>query len=594
MSIERSPALDSILCITVDNSPIVGRYLEDPGLLSSDTLTEPSVLRPYSYRYSGTSIVTVRSTTAAPTAYSPGTPIVAAFTVTSGGSTLRSAYGGIWNIPGPQYDHSCSYDGNGNNVRFRYDLPVQQCTESILLSSTSCEAFSADRLITNLRIGTDPSSLPSIPTTWTNITIGTVSLIDPSSGAIKIGSVNDLTSNWDSTSCTCSGAVVGIAYQVMYTATTGIITSVTADVVIATYLNQSSTLCGKEPVTIPVSSSVIFIANTQPANGVSYGSSNAARYDRSGSPGYRWNAPLLGGVLIAESGINPLTNTPSATDRVAIARSAPPGLLSLFSRVDTTGGSHLNGLSVRGPSPNGYCVMNPTGNGKDSALPIGVNFGEDLSISCSMNLNVNELANLCATPANVPKYFGLGSMNTSYSGTLNTISHIGIYGNSDPWKVWQWLKLDAPTPSTSAVWDATKQTCTGIVTGIDIEFLYAAVGSAENPQYKIISSRIMYPTETWTFSREDIRTHTPVAKQTFLFRTTVTYTEYKAAADPLLIAPAPPVIPKIPSDLWYPFDTADASATAYLTTSNAVPITVAYPFVIMISLISTVVLMVRG
>jgi hypothetical protein len=572
MSVEGSPAVDSILCVAVDNSPILGRFLEDPGSLSSDVLSDPGVARKYSFKTSGnTGARDLPQGAAGPSSYNVGAKIPAAM-AQGGAVPLRTAYGGWWALPLPGADGSCSFSGGGSPFAgFRRDVPASQCVVSQPLSSAVCSALSADRLVGSLRIGLSPRASTSSSSGWASVTVGSVSIANGTDGTVRDGTASDLTAAWDATSCTCTGAVVAVAYRVTYAVATSTIASVIADVTVADVSGgPAGASCGASPVPVPLTSSVSFVADTA-APGASYSSSSAVRYERSGAPGYRVGSPVLGGVLIARSGVNPSSTSPSGTDRLAVTRSAPPGILGAMADDSGTGFS-LAGLTVRGPSMDGSCAAyTPTLGvvGGDRALPLAVRFGEDMSATCGLALDEAALAALCSASASVPAFFGLGLMNATAGSAPVPATHVGIFGNSDPWKAWQWARLDTGVLPTSASWDAARRTCTGIVSGIDIELLTASVGSAANPQHKIVAGRVSYATDSWAYSQEQ---GAPAAAgtgvQTFLLRTTVTFTEYKTA-DPTVFAPAPPVIPKIPSDLWYPFQTADDAAAQPFVTSGS-------------------------
>jgi hypothetical protein len=43
MALDALPAMENVLCITVDNSPLVGTFLGDVGLQSADVLSQPQL-----------------------------------------------------------------------------------------------------------------------------------------------------------------------------------------------------------------------------------------------------------------------------------------------------------------------------------------------------------------------------------------------------------------------------------------------------------------------------------------------------------------------------------------------------------------------
>lgn len=81
---------------------------------------------------------------------------------------------------------------------------------------------------------------------------------------------------------------------------------------------------------------------------------------------------------------------------------------------------------------------------------------------------------------------GLFSTGTglTYSGQD---AYVGIWGDADPDNINDWLKVDvAATASVpSSTWTEATATCSNVVTGARVNILYARVGSAANPQFKI-------------------------------------------------------------------------------------------------------------
>lgn len=550
----------------MDNSPILGRYLVDPGSLSPDVLDTAGVTRKFSYKQA-----TSAYTPSTNNFFDVGDRIPAA--ISTGGGVLRSGYGGYWGLRLAGPDGACATDGPGNYLQFRVDVPPQQCALHRTLNAQTCEALSSDRLLTNLRIGTSPVSNPSSVSgsSFVPVTVGVVTVANAATGLLTAGTNTSLVSAWDATTCTCSGAVVGVDYRVTYShASLQVIQSVVADVVVSS-ITQALGVCGSEPVDTPLTAAATFLADSTPTT--SYADSSASRYQRSGMPGYIQGSPVLAGVLVAQPGGDP--SAPASTDKLAIQRSAPEGLDSQFADLDNGVGFSLANLHLRGPAVDGSCVAYSAlaAAGADRALPLAVLFGEDMTASCALKLDVTQLQALCVASSTVQSYIGLGVINASLlsGGEYAAPTHVGMLGNSDPWKVWQWSAVQKGSAPGAASWDSVHQTCTGITTGIDVEFLVAAIGAASNPQYKIVASRTRYATDNWAYSREDVRTSSPALPQTFMLRSTVTFTEY-TVDDTTVFAAAPPVIPKIPSDLWYPFQTADDTAALPFISSSAVSI----------------------
>jgi tectonic-1/3 len=263
---------------------------------------------------------------------------------------------------------------------------------------------------------------------------------------------------------------------------------------------------------------------------------------------------------------------PAATDKLAIARSAAADAAAVFTDGAAGVGTAGMGLTLRGPAPDGTCVAYDAAAaaGTDAALPVPVRFGEDMAFACAMSLTPAQLQALCgASPAALLSRIGLGTVAPP-GANRTAFTHIGVLGNADPFKAWQWLALQVSTPTAAATFDAVASRCDGLVTEVDVEFLTARVGEVHNPQPKIIAARVKYATGAWAYTREDVRGGVlPVPPQAFRLLTTVTWTEYAAQTTSDYIPPAPPVIPPLPSDLFYPFVRSTGAADSALTVSAA-------------------------
>jgi hypothetical protein len=283
-------------------------------------------------------------------------------------------------------------------------------------------------------------------------------------------------------------------------------------------------------------------------------------------------APVVAGVLLSQAnGYFDPSTAPDAADKLAIARAAPADAASVFTGADAGVGTAGMGLSVRGPATDGTCAAYSAAAaaGTDAAAPVAITYGDDLAFACSLSLTPAQLQTLCAgSPAAVLPYFGLGRSGVPGSTNVTAFTHVGILGNADPFKTWQWLALDVNAPTAAATFDAVAQRCDNLVTEVDIEFLTAKVGEVHNPQSKIIAARVRYVTGSWGFTREDVRNTAPAVAQPFRLLTTVTWTAFNPQTAADYVPPAPPVIPPLPSDLFYPFVTATGAADSALTVSS--------------------------
>jgi tectonic-1/3 len=226
--------------------------------------------------------------------------------------------------------------------------------------------------------------------------------------------------------------------------------------------------------------------------------------------------------------------------------------------------------------------------GADAATAVPVRFGENLASSCELSLSRAALRSLC--PLGTAPFLGFGGMTVGSAAApaATTPKLVGIMGNADPWKPWEWLPIALPSapplgswqaPANAGVWEragVNTGTCSGIATGLDVEFLVAPVGAVDNPQAKIVGVQATYRTGEWTYGSGAAGGGTPggEANQTFLLTTTVTFTQVGSGAAGAAVAykPAPPIIPPMPADIWYPFSVSasgDAGSQIFVPASGS-------------------------
>ncbi len=570
MSIDSAPGINSILCVSVDNSPLSGVFLADPGAPSIEALSSPAVARGATYNPPSRSAQWAPVTLAEVAGqYVAGARVQAAVASASGAAPQRPVSSGWWALPAPDANGQCG-SAPTDFARVRTAVAPRQCARApALLSPATCEAWGSARLLGDLRLATGPGQNPSPLTApqlgpqygWVGVATGAVwagnaatGLSVPSGSGALAASQQPAFSVPPGGGCTCSGVVTAIAYTVSFNGLSGAITGATADLVVAN-VTLSAADCAASAVSAPLTVSLAWVDSAAPAP--------APALERSGAPGYALGAPVLAGVLITQSGAAPAAA--AGSDKLAIARGVPANSrLGVFGSEMALGVSFsAAGLALRGPAAGGVCAAPLAGAGVpafgsaglDGASVVPVTFGEDVSVSCTVALDAVALGALCAAAAGAPPgYMGFWPVNAS--GALAALpTHVGMLGNAHPWKAWQWAGISAPAayPPAPVAFDANNGVCTGVPATLAVEFLWASVGESGNPQSRILGVRYRYISDSWALSREDVRTTAPAAPQTFAFATTVTWTQYGSSAPVPYVAPAPNVLPTLPSDLWFPF-----------------------------------------
>jgi Protein of unknown function (DUF1619) len=532
----------------------------------------------------------------------------------------------------------CSAAGDaGANVGFYQDTPLRSCVRPILMTASTCQTLSAVYATAALLVSNSPAStLATAATTFTRVTLGNVfklwsngTLYKYTSASAAAAAVAATAYSTTPDSCVCSDAAIGITYRFLVSSSTNTITGVVADVVTSDIVQPIAECNAGVETSVPFSGSVHFIPDqaSQQAISSSLSNDNVLPTTRSGAPGYLNGRPVLAGVMITSSGAPPASA--ASTDQKAVTRSVPAassfllasaasnstgvgtGFMGLFLRGGSDGTSMVSTTSyTNGGGNGGLCVPYPsipvgTSSGQplypsDPATQVPVTFGEDAVVGCSMRLTYNEFASLCqGSPSSLLQYLGISSVDPTTGngnngpGLLSTFglrltpTHVGTIGSADPLKSWQWLPLTAPaTTPAAASWDATSGTCTGILSGIQLQFLTAPTGQVGNPQQRIVAARYTYVTDTWRWNRapggSQIASTTNTqgfsssatvgfagdATQVLTLRSTVTWVSMAAQVEGFT-PPAPPVVPPLPSDLFYPFLTSSSSTEQGLTVSGA-------------------------
>ncbi|XP_014775388.2 tectonic-3 [Octopus bimaculoides] len=169
-----------------------------------------------------------------------------------------------------------------------------------------------------------------------------------------------------------------------------------------------------------------------------------AYFKRSGNPGYIRGEPLLAGTKI---------NLPTGRS-----------IINLSS-------DRTNWLTIPQPSPDGSC------SGK-SRVP--VTFGVDMRSGCFLKLKLSDLSIQCKNLE------GMSNILWQQNAT-----HVATFGNSPVEFVADWLTIFEQNKPPQPQFEAPDQ-CTQVVTGMQIQVLYAKVGSINNPQPKIIGVSLTY------------------------------------------------------------------------------------------------------
>ena len=514
-------SLDSLLCVSYDNSESRGRYYTDPGYPNPNVFGTARGTKDYSLE-NYAEFDNYMDNLLLNTVYSKGNfiPIASIDGVEDATNDdvlihydLRSVLGGYLPLPGDNIDGLCSEDGS--YVQFEEEIIGQTCTRNILQANrerTCHYDLSYRKMTTDLMIGTTPNVKPSSTSTvgttggstgsdFFNVTLNSVTYRDINTNAetaINLATFGE--TSWDSVTNICSNTLLDLSYTLTYDAD-GYLKNAIADITV-TNLELSATT----DTTFVQTYSVLFENENSGAIDTSTDKGNIIARSKSGNPGYLVGKPVLGGFL----------KTVDSNQAIAISN---------------------RGITTLGFSPDGTCANVPT----DSTIT----FGTDQMSGCYLSVTRQELADICN---------GISSWvdGTTYIPNFLSYnaSYVGIFGNADPLDISQWLEIDVQSDAITTLWDDTLGVCVDLPTSINYKFLTTPAGSVSAPQNKIISAQISYTKQTIRWRGSSIDT---TLKQRIPFYSTVSFIEYEDTSMVNYDLPNPKLVISLPYDVFYPF-----------------------------------------
>jgi hypothetical protein len=254
---------------------------------------------------------------------------------------------------------------------------------------------------------------------------------------------------------------------------------------------------------------------------------NVAKRTRSGNPGYLLGAPVL------------YSSSISGTAQVEVKEG-----LTVPSAFSLAPSQNFGGLA-------GTCPKTT------ETIPLAtVPFGYSTTTGCSVELSVTELEQLCCeNNGNC-----VGTFDSEYTdstgvpfflrpNSATASRYIGIYGNADPSSREQWVSYAAPTVPLSRSWVSSTGTCTGMTTSLNYKFLVTKTGESKNPQDKIVAIQVTYGVSDVRIAKSALDSE---EKGRVQFTTTVSFIRDDGSLEGYS-PPDPPVLFKVPYDVFYPF-----------------------------------------
>eukprot|EP00605_Chrysophyceae_sp_TOSAG23-4_P000774 GSChrysophyteH1.ASY1.ANO1.863.1 assembled CDS len=430
--------------------------------------------------------------------------------------SLYSTDTGYFSIPASDFDGRCN---DFNFAGFEQDVDPRSCQRELFSGNTAlytaqCEKdFSVARYVEDLYLASAANVRATTlnPTAVVEVTVNTISHVDQSTNAAQ-----DVTAAWTGNNCDvpyCQNIVTSVVYTVTHASSAaGTITSVKADVVVTDFARDASV----DTQVFTQTFGVDFISSFGGTS--SQGSGNQVTRSKSGNPGYLMGKPVLVGELQAASG-STLQTIAQSTDGFQVSTSI------------------------------GKC---PAGSNKGYQ---SLSFGYDMNTGCQLELTRPELKNLCCTGSSdctpdAPSPYAATSGWPNFLSLPAETQYVGVYGNADPLDVSQWTAVSVRSSSANSNWNAQTGVCTNMKSGLHYKFLVASSGEKDFPQSKIVGVEVEQVVSDW-FS--NIPYTDDVSTQTFNLEITASFVFKESSDLEGYVPPAPPVLFKVPHDVFYPF-----------------------------------------
>lgn len=572
-------AVGDALCIEKYNFATAGDYYTDVDTQSSDIFTSTYATKDYNYgddSYTSTTL----------DAYYDQGDNIAAFKGQSS-AELFSTSTGYFSLPAADYAGQCN---DYNFVTFENNVDERSCSRQLEyadadLFAKQCESsFAVDQYVQALYVGAT-ADVDAASNTGTNYASNVVQV---TIGSIFYEQLNDtmlynVTTDWMENAChtkahnsaaswiattdnacrfaiegrdpytpnlpVCQNMVKSVAYTVTHDGdAAGTITKVVADVVIADVQRETHHFSTTEqPYTAAFNQTVgsmitqKFSVTFKGAYTGTASSSNANLVERarSGNPGYLMGKPVLFGASTTDSSSN--TYIAQTVEGVQV-----PSPITKFDPADSASFG-------KGKCPELY--------GKTSLESIA--FGYDMSSSCTLELTRQQLEGLCCRGSTYcsSTYSDVAPLYTDSTGEpyfFSNVSagYVGIWGNSDPLVTSQWTEVNVRTSSAVRDWDKYTGICTGMASGIAYKFLVAKQGETQFPQNKIVAAEVEYITSDWY---SNVPYNDTMTTQSFPVTVTAEFVWVDEQATEGYAPPAPPVLFKVPYDVFYPFFASPAA-----------------------------------
>ncbi|CAN0403321.1 unnamed protein product [Pylaiella littoralis] len=540
-------AVDGLLCVQYDNSASKGVFFEDPGTLPISIFGDSGASE---YSYHDNLVVPAASgITETDAFFDRGDRIPTAF-LDDGGGTV-AAFGGFFPLPIADDGGGCN---DANFVEFEDPVPAKQggenaCARGVESLESQCTSvFGWERFSDQLYVATDGTVAPAsaiITEDYIPVEVSSVKWRDwdtgqesdfadvncgafyyeeggaatnASSACILGGGGGDTIATGVNVTAGCKNALASTCYTISHDGG-GSVTAVSAALVLTDIPpgpnGGSSSAVSSQHFSVEFRLDATSDASSEMTRSQDLG--NLVERGRSGNPGYLPGLPVLAGILA------------SSDD---------------FEYVAAGGSSGGGGLDL----------MVGEGRGCDDVGTSPVEFAYDGLGCCVLSLTRDALAEHCVGSG---QYVDpdTGFTPLAFQNTSSSVEYLGSYGNSDPLDVSQWIEMPVASSADTASWDDKSGVCSSVVSTLEYRVLYAVVGSAANPQSKIVSAAARYGKSDWIWREE------ASSEQNFLVCNSVSFKMHEQETR-RYTPPSPPVVFTVPWDVFYPFFISTSGGSA--------------------------------
>ncbi|KAK3266627.1 hypothetical protein CYMTET_24757 [Cymbomonas tetramitiformis] len=488
-------SFSSQLCIAQDNNAELGYFFADPEPGDGADLTNRIDEDDTDFWLTEDSSSTSSGTSSG---YTVGDEMQAVYNMLINGSAY-TASAGAFTVPTAVWSSACTSD---TKVLFGENLPgsAEDRSESCYISTrdlqADCSSTFSGQLWNELAIATNNAQTP----TYIAVTLSKMDYLYPNGELVAYNAPPTLPASgvvpeaeYNTATGVCENALQSVALTILHDGL-GSISSILAAMVATDVMLDSTTGWA----TLEQQHSIRFLVTAE---------ASTAR-PKSGNPGYYPNFPVLAGTLASDPDVT--------SSKQAISR-------------------HIAGLPMPAPTTAGMC---------------GVNSRE------SVKFGMNTLST-CTIPLTLPGITAIGYCHNDcarLSEVRRQQAGLGLWGGRDRAREGaageQIALLGDPT---EMAWDSATSTCTNVVVGLEYEFLTAYVGQLENPQSEITFARVNYKYATWTFSDQRGAANDPSTQQHFALQHSARFVGQEQEGAKGTTPEPPPIFPKLPSDIFYPF-----------------------------------------